>query len=48
MLLAGLDGIKNKITPGDADERNLYELSEKELQKTPSSGQISSCSSWKS
>ena len=35
MLLAGLDGIKNKITPGDADERNLYELSAKELQKTP-------------
>lgn len=35
MLLAGLDGIKNKILPGDADERNLYELSEQELKKTP-------------
>ncbi len=35
MLLAGLDGIKNKILPGDADERNLYELSESELKKTP-------------
>jgi len=35
MLLAGLDGIKNKINPGDADERNLYDLSEAELKKKP-------------
>jgi len=35
MLMAGLDGIKNKIHPGEADNRDLYELSEKELKKIP-------------
>ena len=35
LLMAGLDGIKNKIHPGEADNRDLYELSEKELKKIP-------------
>lgn len=33
LLLAGLDGIQNKIHPGDADERDLYALSKTELAK---------------
>lgn len=32
MLMAGLDGIENKIHPGDATEKNLYQLSAKELE----------------
>lgn len=35
MLMAGIDGIKNKIDPGDAMDRNLYELSEEELKDIP-------------
>jgi glutamine synthetase len=35
MLMAGLDGIKNKIDPGDAMDMNLYELPEKQLKKIP-------------
>lgn len=33
MLMAGIDGIKNKIDPGLPFDRNLDELSEKELAK---------------
>jgi glutamine synthetase len=36
MLLAGLDGIKNKIHPGEAVNKNLYNLSSKEKSKIPS------------
>jgi len=35
MLMAGLDGIKNKIHPGDALEKNLYALPPKELARIP-------------
>jgi glutamine synthetase len=35
MLMAGLDGIKNKIHPGRADNRDLYDLSARELKKIP-------------
>lgn len=35
MLMAGLDGIKNKIHPGEAMDVNLYELPEEELAKVP-------------
>lgn len=35
MLMAGLDGIKNKIHPGDSMDMNLYELSNDELAKVP-------------
>ena len=34
--MAGLDGIKNKIHPGEAVAENLYELSEAETKKMPS------------
>jgi glutamine synthetase len=35
MLMAGLDGIKNKIHPGEASEKDLYALPPKELAKIP-------------
>ena len=35
MLMAGLDGIKNKIHPGEAMDENLYELPPKKLAKIP-------------
>jgi glutamine synthetase len=34
-LLAGIDGIKNKIHPGDPLDKNLYELAPEELAKVP-------------
>ncbi|QSJ18166.1 type I glutamate--ammonia ligase [Nostoc sp. UHCC 0702] len=36
MLCAGLDGIKNKIHPGEPLDKNIYELSPEELSKVPS------------
>jgi glutamine synthetase len=35
MLMAGLDGIKNKIHPGDPMDKNLYELPPEELAQVP-------------
>jgi glutamine synthetase len=35
MLMAGLDGITNKIHPGQAMDKNLYDLPPKELKKIP-------------
>lgn len=35
MLMAGIDGIKNKIHPGEAADKNLYDLPPKELAKVP-------------
>lgn len=35
-LMAGLDGIENKIHPGDAMESDLYKLSAEELEQIPS------------
>jgi len=35
MLLAGLDGILNKIDPGEPMDKNLYELPPEELAKVP-------------
>lgn len=35
MLMAGLDGINNKIHPGAAMDKNLYDLPPKELKKIP-------------
>jgi glutamine synthetase len=35
MLMAGLDGIRNKIHPGDAADKNLYELPPHELAHIP-------------
>ncbi len=36
MLCAGLDGIKNKIEPGDPLDVDIYDLSPEELSKIPS------------
>jgi glutamine synthetase len=36
MMMAGLDGIKNKIEPGHAIDKNLYELPAAELNKIQS------------
>jgi glutamine synthetase len=35
LLLAGLDGVLNKIDPGEPIDRNMYELSPEELAKVP-------------
>ena len=35
MLMAGLDGIQNKIHPGDPMDMNLYELPEEQLANIP-------------
>jgi len=35
MLMAGLDGIKNKIHPGDAADKDLYDLPPEEGKKIP-------------
>ena len=35
MLMAGLDGIPNKIHPGDAMDKNLYDLPPEELKASP-------------
>ena len=35
MLMAGLDGIQNKIHPGDPMDKNLYDLPPEELAKVP-------------
>ena len=35
MLMAGLDGIQNKIHPGEAIDKNLYHLPPEELSQVP-------------
>src|SRR6058998_2002605 len=35
MLMAGLDGVKNKIDPGPAIDKDLYDLPPRELKKIP-------------
>src|ERR1700677_3082428 len=35
MLMAGLDGIQNKVDPGSAIDKDLYDLPPKELKKIP-------------
>jgi glutamine synthetase len=35
LLMAGLDGIRNKIHPGEAMDKNLYDLPPKELELVP-------------
>ncbi len=35
MLLAGLDGIKHKIHPGEPTDENLYKMDERKLKKIP-------------
>lgn len=36
MLMAGLDGIRNKIHPGEAVDENLYDLPEEKVKSFPS------------
>ena len=36
LLMAGLDGIQNRIDPGDPLDKNIYELPAAELKKVPS------------
>jgi glutamine synthetase len=36
MLMAGLDGIRRRIDPGEPMDQNLYELSPEELARVPS------------
>ena len=35
LLMAGLDGIRNKIDPGEAMDKNLYDLPAEELADIP-------------
>ena len=35
MLMAGIDGIQNKIHPGDAMDKDLYDLPAEELAQIP-------------
>ena len=35
LLMAGLDGVRNKIHPGDAIDKNLYDLPPEELKEIP-------------
>jgi glutamine synthetase len=35
MLMAGIDGIQNRIHPGEAMDKNLYDLPKEELAKVP-------------
>jgi len=35
MLMAGLDGIMNRIDPGEPMDKNLYELPPEDLAKVP-------------
>jgi glutamine synthetase len=36
MLMAGLDGIQNRINPGEPIDKNLYDLPPEERHKVPS------------
>ena len=36
MLMAGLDGIENKIDPGQPLDKDMYDLGPEELSKIPS------------
>ncbi len=35
MMMAGLDGVQNKIDPGEPMDKNLYELPPEEMAKVP-------------
>ena len=35
MMMAGIDGIRNRIDPGDPVDRDLYELSREEEREIP-------------
>ena len=35
MAMAGIDGVLNKLDPGDPIDKNLYDLPPEELEKVP-------------
>jgi glutamine synthetase len=36
MLMAGLDGVLNKIDPGESLDKDIYDLSPEEMKRVPS------------
>jgi glutamine synthetase len=47
LLMAGLDGIQNKIEPGEPLDKNIYELPPEELKKVPNvAGSLSEALDW--
>src|SRR5437773_4121734 len=47
MLMAGLDGIQNKIDPGEPLDKNIYELPPEELKRVPNvAGSLSEAPDW--
>jgi glutamine synthetase len=36
MMMAGLDGVQNRIAPGEPLDKDIYDLSPEELQSVPS------------
>ena len=36
MLMAGLDGVQNKVNPGDPLHKDIYDLSPEEMKSVPS------------
>ena len=36
MMMAGLDGVLNKIDPGEPLDKDIYDLSPEEMKKVPS------------
>ena len=36
MMMAGLDGVTNKIDPGEPLDKDIYDLSPEEMKKVPS------------
>jgi len=36
MLMAGLDGVLNKVDPGDPLDKDIYDLSPEEMKSVPS------------
>jgi glutamine synthetase len=36
MLMAGLDGVQNRMNPGEPIDKNLYDLPPEELKNVPS------------
>ena len=46
LLMAGLDGVLNKIDPGEPLDKNIYELPPEELKKVPQRGRAAWARRW--